>query len=175
MNGYLRGCRIKCPNHLALTAYVYEKALLLVFFPAFFFSRMFFAQRIIWSENSNNRIRSGLLGPSTVTAPTDFITGLVSPRNIKVDQINNRLYYHNHGLEDVLVANLTTGAPISTLVSSGSMAGYYDFSFSDNAGVVFATGIYEVQGVFALPTNGDPDYPVNLDRTTTMYSTRSRG
>ncbi len=139
-----------------------KRAFLLVFFPAFFFLQSVSAQRVIWSEEANNRIRSGNLTPASITNPANFVTGLSNPRNVEVDQINNRLYYHNHSVEDILIANLTTGAPISTLVSTGAMAGYYDFSFSDNAGVVFATGIDEVEGVFTFSTIGGPNSALPL-------------
>src|SRR5690606_25702958 len=90
-----------------------------------------------------------------ITGATDFITGLTDPRAVDVDQVNNVLYYNNFGIEDIRSSNLTTGAFVANVITTGAMAGFYDFAFSDNAGGIIAVANYEVNGVYYIPWNNN--------------------
>lgn len=139
-----------------------KRASLLVFSILLFAFQNLCAQRIIWSESYNNRIRSAELHPTSVQNVSTFISGLDNPGAVVVDQINGLLYYQDFGGEDIIMANLYTGAPAGVLVSSGAMAGYNDIAFSDNAGAIFAAGIEEIEGVDRIPTDGGPHSTLNL-------------
>ncbi len=141
-----------------------SKTGVLLFLAIYLTSHFVNAQRIFWSENNNGRIRVGTLGQSSITAPTTFISGLDNPRTVEVDQVNNTLYYSNFGNEDIRSSNLTTGAFIWDVITTGAMAGYYDFAFSDNGGGVFAVGIDEVEGLYYIPwDNNDSGNGVGLN------------
>jgi hypothetical protein len=132
-----------------------KKPLIFLFLLTFFAFFQASSQRVYWTEGASSRIRTGVLTPTAITSPSAFIDNVSSPSKLEVDQINNRLHYSTWGLADIYSANLTNGGYVSTVITRGAMAEFFDFANSDNAGGFFAPNGPEIQGVTFIPLNNN--------------------
>src|SRR5436190_20952680 len=133
-----------------------------------------FAQRIFWTERNNNRIMVGNLSPTGISGISTFITGLNGPVDLAVDLAGNRLFYTNNFAADLLSANLTTGAPVATVVTNGAMVYYEDIDYSENSDAVYGVMNTDVDGVYFIPADNNDsgtEFSMNLNGFSNDYFT----
>lgn len=114
-----------------------------------------FAQRIFWTEPANSRIRVGTLSPTAVTGVSNFITTLNQPQNIALDVSSDRLFYNNNSGEDILVSNSIDGSLISTVITTGAMAGFGSIVYSEDMDGIFTVNAAETDGVQFFPADNE--------------------
>jgi gliding motility-associated-like protein len=123
-----------------------------------------FGQRIFWTEPANSRIRVATLSPTTVTGISTFIPGLNQPQNIALDVSSDRLFYNNNSGEDILVSNSIDGSFVSTVITTGAMAGFGAIVYSEDMDGIFTVNAAETDGVQFYPAdNGDSGSGTSLN------------
>jgi gliding motility-associated-like protein len=113
------------------------------------------AQRLFWVERSQGRVRQATITPGSMGTPTDFITGIISPTDLALDQGNGRLFYTNNSGEDIIEADLSDGSTLSTVITTGGMVYFEDIAYSENDDALFGAMNSEVDGVYRIPANNN--------------------
>ncbi len=105
----------------------------------FFFSNYSEAQRLLWVENANARIRVANITPTGIGTASIYgsATGLTSPKSLAIDANRNYIFYSENFGEDLIRANYTGTSPFP-LITTGAMAGYQNIAYSENAAGIYA-------------------------------------
>lgn len=114
-----------------------------------------FAQRLLWVERSQGRIRQATITPASLGTVTNFITGINSPTDLALDEGGGRIFYTNNSGEDIIEADLSDGSTLSTVITTGGMVYFEDIAFAENDDAVFGAMNSEVDGVYRIPASNN--------------------